>query len=188
MEKVKDYWNERYKSGLNSGRGSYGIYKVFKSKIINKTISENDIKSITDFGCGDGNQINDVIVDQYVGLDIAPSAINLCNKKYENNKSKSFDVYDHTSYDKTYVSDLSMSIDVIYHIFEDDIYKKYISDLFNSATKMVLIYSTNWGEESKRGHVKHIEFTNDIPEGWKLKDHIKNETDNTADFFVFIKK
>jgi hypothetical protein len=188
MTTIKKYWDDRYKAGGNSGRGSYGVYKTYKSKVINNIIIENEIQSVTDFGCGDGNQIDDIKPPKYVGLDIAPSSVNLCSKKYSADKTKSFDVYDHTTYDKTHPAEMSMSIDVMYHIFEDNIYEKYLSDLFENSSRFVLVYSTNFDEKYNGVHVKNREFTKDIPEGWVLKEHIKNETDNYADFYLFIKE
>lgn len=187
METIKQYWDNRYKSGGNSGKGSYGVYKTYKSKVINKIIKEYKIQSVTDFGCGDGNQINDIKPPKYVGLDIAPSSVNICKKKYNLDTTKSFYVYDHTTYKKTYPSEMSMSIDVMYHIFEDNIYHKYISDIFENSSRFVLIYSTNFDEKYNGVHVKNREFTKHTPDDWVLKEHIKNETDNYADFYLFIK-
>ena len=55
--KVKDTWEEHYNSGGNSGRGSYNEHFTFKTNVITNIINKYEIKSVTDFGCGDGNQI-----------------------------------------------------------------------------------------------------------------------------------
>ena len=56
-ENSMDYWNERYSSGGNSGTGSYGELAFYKADFINKFIDANQILSVVEFGCGDGNQL-----------------------------------------------------------------------------------------------------------------------------------
>jgi hypothetical protein len=51
------YWDNRYKKCGNSGAGSYGKLAEFKADILNKFISKNNIQSVIEFGCGDGNQL-----------------------------------------------------------------------------------------------------------------------------------
>jgi len=60
---TKKFWNDRYISGGNSGKGSYGNLAIFKSDIINKFIIENNIKECCELGCGDGNQLNLLKID-----------------------------------------------------------------------------------------------------------------------------
>ena len=55
---MNDYWENRYKSGDNSGSGSYGESAAFKATTINNYIHKLNIKTISDYGCGDGNQIS----------------------------------------------------------------------------------------------------------------------------------
>jgi hypothetical protein len=77
----KDYWENRYSSGDNSGKGSYGKLSEFKSIIINDFITNNDIKKIAEFGCGDGNQLSMFNINSYTGYDISPNIIDKCSKK-----------------------------------------------------------------------------------------------------------
>ncbi len=51
------YWEQRYAVGGNSGVGSYGKFANFKAEVINKFVREHKIKSVIEFGCGDGNQL-----------------------------------------------------------------------------------------------------------------------------------
>ena len=37
----KDYWEDRYKNGGNSGKGSYNELSIFKSVIINSVLENN---------------------------------------------------------------------------------------------------------------------------------------------------
>ena len=95
-------------------------------------------------------------------------------------------------------ADLVLSLDVIYHLIEDDIFERYVNDLFAAARRNVIIYSSN--SDDNRGyegtHVKHRKFTDWIEQnisGWQIKEHIPNrypyEGDYTkgsfADFFIY---
>ena len=53
----KKYWEKRYLKGGDSGDGSYGKLAEFKAKVINRFVKENEIKTIIEWGCGDGNQL-----------------------------------------------------------------------------------------------------------------------------------
>ena len=50
-------WEKRYAKGGNSGAGSYGKLAVYKAKVLNEFIEENknEVNSVVEFGCGDGN-------------------------------------------------------------------------------------------------------------------------------------
>ena len=96
-------------------------------------------------------------------------------------------------------ADLSISLDVIYHLLEDHIFHLYMKNLFNSSNKYVCIYSSNvdggWAK-----HVKHRKFTNWIDKymsiNWKIKEYIPNkypfdpknvETTSFSDFYFYEK-
>ena len=57
MFNSKNYWNDRYVKGQNSGTGSYNKLAQFKADVINDFLGRNQIKSIVDYGVGDGNQL-----------------------------------------------------------------------------------------------------------------------------------
>ena len=95
--------------------------------------------------------------------------------------------------------DLSISLDVIYHLFEDNVFNLYMQNLFNSSNKYVCIYSSNidmkWAP-----HVRHRKFTDWIDKylsnTWKIKEYIPNKypfdpkkIDSTsfADFYIYEK-
>ena len=84
------YWEARYAKGDNSGAGSYGELAEFKGRILLELIDEMAIRSVVDFGCGDGNQIGYLGQIPYVGLDVSTTAIDLCIKKYAADKNKHF--------------------------------------------------------------------------------------------------
>src|SRR5579859_8234848 len=51
------YWEERYRAGGNSGAGSYGRLAEFKAEVLNGFVHSRGIRSVVEFGCGDGAQL-----------------------------------------------------------------------------------------------------------------------------------
>lgn len=128
-------------------------------------------------------------VQNYTGVDISEHIINICKQKYNHLKNKNFLTYAEY-YKMTCKFDLSLSLDVIYHLVDDNIYKKYMNDLFNSTNKFVIIYSTNYQEKYNNSHVYSRKFTDYInlkfPQA-KLLSHESNpySEKSSADFFVY---
>jgi tetratricopeptide (TPR) repeat protein len=129
---------------------------------------------LSDFGCGDGNILGYLNVDKYYGYDISKKSIEICSNKYRSDKNKHFQVYQSEifRYVNRISTDLSLSLDVIYHLLEDETYDNYMTDLFNSSLRFVLIYSNN--SKDKKSYASHIhchKFTdwvrNNMPE-WNL--------------------
>lgn len=194
------YWEQRYAQGGNSGAGSYDKLATFKAKIINRFISEHHIRSVMEFGCGDGNQLSLGNYPAYSGLDVSRSSIRMCAERFANDPTKSFFLYDSTAFvdsARIFQADLAMSLDVIYHIIEDDVFARYMTHLFNAANRFVIIYSTNF-DSSQTFHVKHRSFNRWVEQniqGWKLIQTIKNEHPykagdeytSSADFFIYQK-
>ena len=183
-------WDNRYKNNGNSGNGSYDLLAEFKAEIINKFIDENNIQNIIELGCGDGNQCSLFKIDNYLGLDISPHIIDYCNNKFQNNSKYNFEVYNN-DYLNNEKYELSLSLDVIYHILDDNEYKKYMEDLFKFSNKYVIIYSNNYSGH-KIGHMYTKNFTKDIEKwfnNYKLKNIIYQKYTNlsSADFYIYEK-
>lgn len=115
----EDYWIQRYNSGRNSGMGSYNKLAEFKAEIINEFVKDNNIETIIEYGCGDGNQLKLAEYPSYIGFEISPKAIKLCQDIFQHDKAKSFRLM--TEY-KGETVQLTLSLDVIYHLVEDDMY------------------------------------------------------------------
>ncbi len=191
----KNYWEKRYLNSGNSGAGSYGRLADFKAEIINNFVQKYDINSIIEFGCGDGNQLKKFNFKNYTGFDVSETILNKCRKEF---KDKAFIFKNVKDYEEQ-TADLVLSLDVIYHLIEDDIFKEYMKNLFKAAKKYVIIYSSN-KNENQCTHVRHRKFTDWIEinqKGWFLKETVKNrykyskdDENNTsfADFYIFQKK
>lgn len=197
------YWEKRYEKGGNSGAGSYGRLAEFKAEYLNKFATEHKVATVIEFGCGDGNQLKMFKFKKYIGLDISKTSIAMCIDQYAKDKSKSFYLYDQGSFQDNFhlfSADLVLSLDVLYHLVEDEVFEKYMKDLFAASTKYVIIYATDtddnrWGQAQ---HVKYRKFTDWAEKnikGWKLVEHIPNKyefktndiDETTADFYIYKK-
>jgi cyclopropane fatty-acyl-phospholipid synthase-like methyltransferase len=188
---TKNIWESRYNNGGNSGNGTYNELYIFKRDIINDIINKYNIKNIIDFGCGDGNQIKEFNIDKYVGIDIALSAINICKMKYKDDNTKSFFTYNEINNIKSQY-DLSISLDVLYHILEEDLFIDYLKKIFNFSSKYILIYSSNYDGHTE-GHMHTRKFTNYVEKlfpNWVLNIKIKQiyPKKSSADFYLYEKK
>lgn len=190
-----NYWEKRYQDNGSSGEGSAGVLAEFKAETINKLVLQNEIKSVIEWGCGDGNQLKLATYPKYIGLDVSRKAIELCQSQFNNDASKSFFIYDPKTFtDKTgiFKAELAMSLDVIFHIIEDKLFFLYMNHLFNSANKYVIIYASNF-DEVGFAHVKHRNFTEYIKKNigtWELERVIKNKYPSltVSDLYVFRKQ
>jgi len=193
-----EYWEKRYKKGGNSGAGSYNNLAEFKGEIVNDFVVKNNIETVIEFGCGDGNQLKYFQLKSYTGFDVSETAIARCTSLYKEDSSKHFQLLNNH---KDENADLVMSLDVIYHLVENETFEKYMEKVFSSSKKFVIVYSSNFddGEERKAPHVRHRMFTNWVEENaknFKLIKHIPNkypfdgngERTSLADFYIFEKE
>jgi SAM-dependent methyltransferase len=197
FQSSESYWENRYESGGNSGDGSYNQLAEFKAKILNTFVSENGITSVIEYGCGDGNQLGLAQYPKYIGFDVSPKAISICSKSYSNDGTKRFKLME------TYggeIAELTLSLDVIYHLIEDSVFVDYMNRLFDSSENFVVIYSsdTDKNPEDAAAHVMHRHFSKWVTENkteWKLIRHIPNKypfsgdtkRGSCADFFIYSK-
>lgn len=136
------YWQQRYDSGGNSGAGSYGLLAEFKARAINSFIKENRITTVTEFGCGDGHQLGLLQCESYLGLDIAPAAVERCRALYKGDTQKRFELYDSKTFDPRQAeANLVLCLDVLYHITSDQEFETTLAHIFGSARKYVILYT-----------------------------------------------
>jgi hypothetical protein len=192
-----DYWETRYAVGGNSGVGSYGKFSKFKAEVLNRFVEERAIQSVMEFGCGDGNQLGLAVYPRYSGYDVSKVAVETCRLRFANDSTKSFGLLDEYKGEQ---AELVLSLDVIYHLVEDDVFDRYMRSLFDAATHYVIIYSSNTDDNGgyDGSHVRHRMFTRWLPDNrpsWTLIQHIPNrypyQGDYTqgsfADFYVYSK-
>jgi Methyltransferase domain len=151
----KAYWNRRYAQGGNSGDGSYGILAAYKADLINQFIKDKGIKSVIEFGCGDGSNLSLYHCESYLGMDVAASSVRLCIDKYQKDAHRSFMVYDPPHYKNNFFqADLVMSLDVLYHIIDEDDFQKSLQDIFSTAAKYVILYTILHPAKDDSIHIK----------------------------------
>jgi hypothetical protein len=191
------YWEDRYNLKGTSGAGSIGRLAKFKANVLNEFVWKNDISSIIEFGFGDGNQLMLADYPNYIGFDVSSSAVNMCRRKFEADRSKFFFNSSDFSSQK---AQLTISLDVVYHLIEDKNFHKYMSDLFNVSQKYVIIYSSNYDDPCHWvPHQRHRRFTDWIETNrpdFRLTYKLQNiypykkkdqTTTSLADFYFFNK-
>lgn len=189
------YWERRYVGGGNSGAGSYNRLADFKAAFLNDFVESNAIGSILEFGSGDGAQLELAAYPSYIGVDISKAAIEASRVRFASDKSKRFFLPSELPTGTR--AELSLSLDVIYHLVEQDVFERYMGDLFSSATRFVIVYSSNTDDATVVPHVRHRRFTEWIAReqpAFVLRKQVSNlypfdanDPDNTsfADFYVF---
>ena len=110
----RDYWEKRYRAGGTSGAGSCGHLAAFKADVINGFVADNAIGDVLDLGCGDGNLLSLLQVPDYVGVDVAPTALACCVARFPQHRFLPF-----AALDASMRAELVLSIDVIFHLVED---------------------------------------------------------------------
>lgn len=189
-----EYWRERYRSGGNSGKGSYGRLAEFKAEVVNSFVRENCINDVIEFGSGDGNQYALLTIPKYVGVDVSADAVARCNERFKNCGNCKFLTLE--DFDGSTNAEMTMSLDVIYHLVEDAVFDKYMRQLFSAARRFVIIYSSN-KEGWDGAHVRQRIFTRWIDAHeptWRLHRHIPNkyprrlmmrQQRSFADFYIY---
>jgi O-antigen/teichoic acid export membrane protein len=189
------YWEARYARGGESGSGSKGKFAEFKAAVLNDFVARHGVESVIEFGCGDGQQLAKAAYRRYLGLDVSPEAVRLCRTRFAGDPSKELRLISDYRGEQ---ADLALSLDVIFHLVEDDIFDEYMRRLFDASTRWVIVYSSNHdGAGATEGaHVRHREFTRWVqghrPE-WTLRERIPNRfpfagdfrLGSFSDFFVF---
>jgi hypothetical protein len=187
------FWEQNYARGRTSGNGSYGALADGKCRFLNELVRERAVRSVIEFGCGDGNQLSLAEYPSYIGLDVSRTAIGLCQRKFAGDPAKSFFLYDGTCFtDRAgiFTADLALSLDVVYHLTEDPVFETYLAHLFAAGQRLVVIYSTNAEVDGTAPHVRHRHFTPWIEAncpGWRLTGVTPgpNSKRARADFFVY---
>ena len=189
------YWQARYERGGDSGAGSYGKFAEFKASVLNALFVERGLHSAIEFGCGDGNQLRTLRIDDYLGVDVSSEAIARCRSAFAGVPGRRFMLASDYQGERL---DVSLSLDVIYHLVEDATYERYMQQLFGAATQCVVVYSSNQDVEARDGqHVRQRRFTDWVDAhatGWKLLRHVPNaypyrgdwRTGSFADFYIYV--
>lgn len=176
------YWDQRYREGRDSGEGSRGAAGLAKATRVNEEIAVADVTSLADWGCGDGQVLRHLTPHvNYIGVDVSPTIINRLSLEFPD---REFILADEATDIEV---ELALSMDVLFHFPEDDAYLAYLDKLFSSATRVVLIYSTNYDGGVTARHVRRRHFTADVEREhpqWRLISRHEHPTE--AGFYTYV--
>jgi SAM-dependent methyltransferase len=187
------YWERNYARGGTSGPGSYGALATGKAAFLNDFVRKHGVRSVIEFGCGDGHQLSLADYPSYIGLDVSRSAVERCKRRFADDPAKSFFLYDGACFaDRAglFTADLAISIDVIYHLTEDAVFEAYMTHLFAAGKKFVIVYATNGETRGTAPHVRHRHFTRWVDAhhpDWRLLEVTRGPASgpDRADFFAY---
>lgn len=191
------YWESRYARGADSGAGSERGLAEFKAQVINAFVAAHHVRSVIEFGCGDGRQLLLASYPEYHGFDVSPTAITRCRELFRADPARSFELMDNYHEQQ---AELALSLDVIYHLVEDDLYDAYMRRLFRAARNWVIVYSSDTDDNTGYvgTHVRHRRFTDWVSShmrDWQLLRHVPNRYSQSrfngpgsfADFYIYEK-
>lgn len=181
------YWERHYLLGGNSGGGSYGRLAEFKAEVLNQFVQGEDVRSVVEWGCGDGHQLSLARYPKYLGLDVSATAVDMCVRRFRSDDQKSFIRVDPDRFllrEGALRADLALSLDVLYHLIEPDVFAMHLDWVFGSAERFVLIYAVDEDRPQLTPHVKFRRFTPWIEQrrpGWRLTRVIPNRYPHQGD-------
>jgi hypothetical protein len=188
------YWRLRYRLGGDSGSGSEDALARYKAGVVNDLVRKLSIGSVIEWGVGDGRQLSLAEYPRYIGLDISEVALDRCRARFSGNPRMRFATIG--SYDGE-TADLALSLDVLYHLVEEEVYLAYLDRLFASSRRWVFVYSSSTESPVRSAkHVLHRPVEKDIAERFpeftrrrnieqSLPAHPSTEDPLHARFFIF---
>lgn len=197
LEQSDQYWEDRYRAGGTSGSGSYGRLAEFKADFLNNFVKTKNIYSVVELGCGDGAQLALANYPHYIGFDVSKTSIEICRKRFSDAQNYEFHLLDSSRFNNLAPVDLAISLDVIFHLVEDQIFDNYMRNLFSLTKSYVVIYADNRERSCSSPHERSRMFTTWIEKNaadWELTEVVRNrypknlsdpENTSQSDFFVF---
>jgi hypothetical protein len=132
-----------------------------------------------------------------VGVDVSPASVTLCRQRFANDPGKRFLL---AGTDDPGTADLVLSLDVIFHLVEDDVFHEHMATLFARARRLVAIYASDRDAMTADAHVRHRSVSfwifRHAPE-WDRVMHIPNpypydracpEDTSFADFHIYARR
>ena len=191
------YWDARYRDGGTSGAGSRGRLAKYKAWFINQFVSRNAVHSVIELGCGDGEQLELLEFESYLGIDVSPKALDLCMSRF--GTSAGFKFLLASDLASANECELGLSLDVLYHLIEDRSFEDYLRNLFLLSIRYVIIYSSDSERPPPAPHVRHRPVSTFIaqrfPE-WRLAARVPNrflfdssapEETSFCDFLIYVR-
>ena len=147
----KQYWNNRYLRGGNSGGGSYGEQLDKKMEYISKL---SGVFSISEIGCGDfnfGKRVTQMFPEAtYTGSDVSDVIVRRNTALYGRH-GFTFNTEDVPT------ADLVLCVDVLFHVLDDKECEELINKLEKLWTKYLIVTAYERDEELNT-HVRIRKF------------------------------
>jgi len=169
------YWEDRYRKGGTSGEGSIGEYRKWKWEIIDKYAKS--INDVIDVGCGDlsfweGRNFP----NHYTGIDISQTIIER-NRKARPNLT--FLCSSAEDYLNIGTARIVFCLDVLFHIMEDSVYEKVLSNLTRYSSDWIFIFT--WSKNpSSTFQTRPSVAKNNMLQG-RIKSALAHICDNSSD-------
>jgi SAM-dependent methyltransferase len=170
------YWERRYRSGGTSGAGSTGRLGRYKANFLNDLVRSQEIGTVLEFGCGDGVQLELAEYPSYIGVDVSGTAIERCRARFAGDTTKTSVLL--RDLEPVVRAELVLSLDVIYHLVEDDVYEEHVRAVFSRAERLVVLYTSDRQPERVGRavpHVRHRTVQRDVARLaplWRLATHV----------------
>lgn len=146
---MSSYWENRYRGGGASGRGSVGHLRGWKWTHIGV------VDDVLDYGCGDLTFWEGKTCQHYTGVDISPTILEANRVK---RPAWSFllveDFRRLGAPSESY--DTALCLDVLFHIMDDEEYRKILETIFSVAKRRVVIYTWRNNPFSRRGGTRRM--------------------------------
>lgn len=189
------YWQARYTAGRSSGAGSRGALGAFKAEVVNDLVARWQVRDAIEFGCGDGEQLALLRPPAYLGLDVSLAALARCRQRFAADPGKRFALLSAYAGEQ---ADLALSLDVLYHLVEDEAFEAHLTALFCAARRLVIVYACDEDApaDPRDPHVRRRRFTPWVrahAPDWRLLEHIPNRhpwrgevrTGSWSDFYIY---
>lgn len=137
-------------------------------------------------------------IARYTGVDISEDIVENARTRFNDRPDWNFILSEDVN-EKLEPHDMSLSLDVIFHLIEDDVFDQYMRDLFRFAKTHVLIYSTDNEGSGKVPHFRSRHYSawiRDNAAGWHLtrtynnpyNKSVKDGLHTTGAFFQLFEK
>ena len=140
----KEFWNNKYRKGGISGKGSIGQYRNWKWTVIKDTIGKIEDKSFVDVGCGDMSFWTLPLFNKlrkckdYFGIDISEEIINTNIIDYPDRNYLCCNAKDFV----LIKGDIVLAMDLLFHIMENEDFETILLRLCEYSEDWIIIY--NW--------------------------------------------
>ena len=187
MNQERDYWNQRYTDGGDSGRCSVGKLKEWRWKIIKKHMKIKD-KSVLDVGCGDLRFWDGVKHTDYTGIDISSVII---EKNFSIKPEWKFICEDASEAILNRNYDIVFCFEMLFHIMTEASFICILQNLNTWAGEMLFISCWNQRPEPfvyphYQAHYQLEEYFHFLPD-LVLKKKYKTDLGQRA-LYVFSRK